>query len=440
VFTEPPNAELFAKLTPLLSHDDLYVEVAFTDSSSEGIRTMHVRIQGWPAVFTVFSEDEINRAKQGLVTDPQLFSRFLKIEINNNPQKFKGVIKYEAVQAMAPHVLNSDYEEQLKKAQDYIRYLKDVLTRIKSAYNPISTKYTSINLFAGIMAKNYDARVGEDMRSFRMLLTLMEIRAWLYYDYRLKINDGGRIKVIVHADDVKAILDRFGPQITSHLPKTKISEFETLKQILGNGAKSAEEIFESGALNYSSPRSLRTNLLSLLVKYGYLKAFTDPTDQKHRRLLYAISGFNGMDLMALPSGCHSDAIYAIIKRFLMKWLSVGQVVMAWKMASKGIDNTTDGMQDVDALIREYILGQNDVFHAITPENMKQSMASMASEWHPKVMPLDHAIAQESTNDPIQERFIRRKMVTPDGEEAEVYTCRACGKLFMSREEAERHEC
>ncbi len=439
VFTEPPNAELFAKLKPLLSHDDLYVEAAYTDSSNEGIRTMHVRIQGWPAVFTVFSEDEVSKFKQGLVTDPQLFSRFLKIEINNNPQKFKGVIKYDAVQVMVPHVLNSNYEEQLKKAQDYVRYLKNVLTRIKSAYNPISTKYTSINLFAGIMAKDYDAKVGEDMRSFRMLLTLIELRAWLYYDYRLKINDKGRIRVIVHADDVKAILDRFGSQITSHLPKTKISEFETLKQILENGAKSAEEIFESGAFSYSSPRSLRTNLLSLLVKYGYLKAFTDSADQRHRKLLYAISGFNGMDLLALPPGCDSDAIYAIIKRFLMKWLSVGQVLMAWKVASKGIDN----MQDIDTLIREYILGQNDVFHAIKADTMKQSMASMALQSHPKDMPLDYAIkVQESTKpaDPIQGRFEIRKMVTPEGGEAQVYTCRTCGRLFLSAEEAEQHEC
>ncbi|MGC9146145.1 MAG: hypothetical protein ACP5GS_08590, partial [Nitrososphaeria archaeon] len=385
VFTEPPNSELFAKLKPLLSHDDIYVETAFTDKGQMGLSTIHVRIEGWPAVFTVFSEDEVNRAKQGVITDPQLFSRFLKIEINNRPEKFQSVVKFKGIIRAQPHVLNTNFTQQMEKAKAYIRYLRAVMLRMSGAIDPKNEedRTLAINVFAPLIARNYKAMHGEAMRAMDYLLSLMEIRALLSYDYRLKVQDGKKLKVFASLEDVVDVLLKYGAQIFSFIPATKLAEYGTLKEVLGNGALSADDIFQSGKFNYSSPHSLRTHLLSILVKYGYLKTMIDPADPKHKRLLFVLTNETPeLNLIApfnrTDAGVRFGAIGAIAKQFYMKWIEPPRVLIAPKTpffdSIKSSDNLTP-----DELFDSLILSKNALSGAITPQNMKQLIAPVAPD-------------------------------------------------------------
>ncbi|MGC8558577.1 MAG: hypothetical protein ACP5NC_06265, partial [Nitrososphaeria archaeon] len=474
VFTEPPSSELFVKLKPLLSHDKPYTEIMFTDKNSlGGMSTVHIRLVGWPAVFVVFSEDEANRAKLGLVTEDQLSSRFVKVEINTNPIKFNAVIKYNAIQH-AKFEDNIELEIKMQKAASFIRYLRTKLRDISAPYiydlmnsnKFIPDKNLTVNFFATNMAAGFEARLGEDMRSFDYLLSLIEIRALLHIDFRLKIKNE-RVKVIISKNDADEIISKFAAQIISHIPQSKEKEFEILKDVLKDGAKTAEEIYNLKLFSYSSPYSLRTHLLAILARYGYLRMTVDPTDPKHRSLQYSLSN-NTPDLIA---PVRLGAIGAIAKASLMKWLAAGASLIAPESAV--YDGAISGAQ-LDSLISKYVLCQNVVFGAIEQPNMKQLIAPIAPNRTPEggAITPDNAIAQDpkpadqqtmdkpmddldqllansmvqsvyksDQSDDNQEKQLRNFLVQVRqraGAEFKVYKCQICDFKTLDIEQAKAH--
>ena len=372
-FSEPQNSELFSKLKPLLSADREFFDIKFTNKTSTGaFKTESVRIIGHPAFFVVLSEDEIKHSKLGLITDPQLASRFFKVEINIDRRKFKAGKNLLAAKSALPDVFGETYKAELEKARQLIRYLRNKIITMKANREEIVA-----NPFAPELVQLTPSEQGEDMRTFQFLLTLIENMSLLNMDNRLHFVRGAEEVVVSCISDVTSVLEAYGPEIISHLPPSKVAEYEKLKELLGDKALSVEEILNSGIFSYESENGLRTHLLNPLVKYGYLNTMVDPQDPRRRRLLYMVGRMQNFQKKLIenenfnqstPFGLiglfkqkitHETSKVQLIQpfgligliknRFVMKWLNSG-----YQICVKNCDKNIFSDRDLDDAIKKYV--------------------------------------------------------------------------------------
>jgi len=288
VFSEPTKSELFENLKPLLSGDRDVFDIIATNKSTTGrISTEHVRIIGHPVFMLVLSEDEVSKAKQGVILDPQLYSRFLKAEINTSHEKFVAGKELIARRASGEIIENAEYEMAREKARQYIRWLKEQIAKMKQ---PGRKSNLVLNPFAQQLVKYTPSEAGEDMRLFRYLISLIEARTIIYMPQREKrTNELGETTIVTTEEDVNAIFNKYAPQIISHLPPSILNALERLKEILKEKPLSRDEIFMLDHFEYSSSTNLYRRLLLPLVNEGYLEQIPDPQDPHHRRVLYMLA-------------------------------------------------------------------------------------------------------------------------------------------------------
>jgi len=372
-FSEPQNSELFSKLKPLLSADREFFDIKFTNKTSAGaFKTETVRIIGHPAFFVVLSEDEIKYSKLGLITDPQLSSRFFKVEINIDKRKFKAGKNLLAAKSALPDVFGETYKAEREKARQLIRYLRNKIITMKANREEIVA-----NPFTPELVQLTPSEQGEDMRTFQFLLTLIENMTLLNMDNRLHFVRGAEEVVVSCINDATKVLEEYSPEIISHLPPSKVAEYEKLKELLGDKALSIEEILNSGIFQYESENGLRTHLLNPLVKYGYLNTMVDPQDPKRHRLLYMVGRMQNFQKKLLetenfkqstPFGliglfkqkiAHETNKVQIIRpfgligliknRFVMKWINAG-----YQICVKTCDKNIFSDRDLDDAIKKYV--------------------------------------------------------------------------------------
>jgi len=288
VFSEPAKSELFENLKPLLSADREEFDIIATNKSTTGrISTEHIRIIGHPVFMLVLSEDEVSRAKQGVILDPQLYSRFLKAEINTSHEKFVAGKELIARRASGEIIEDAEYDKACEKARQYIRWLREEITKMKQ---PGRKSNLVLNPFALQLVKYTPSEAGEDMRLFRYLITLIEARTVIYMPKReIKTNKLGETVIVTAEEDVNTIFTKYAPQIISHLPPSILNALERLKEILKEKPLSREEIFMLDHFEYSSSTNLYRRLLLPLVNEGYLEQIPDPQDPRHRRVLYMLA-------------------------------------------------------------------------------------------------------------------------------------------------------
>jgi len=289
VFSEPAKSELFENLKPLLSGDRDVFDIIATNKSTTGrISTEHVRIIGHPVFMLVLSEDEVSKAKQGVILDPQLYSRFLKAEINTSHEKFVAGKELIARRASGEIIEDAEYEKAREKAQQYLRWLKEQIAKMK---HPGRKSNLVLNPFALQLVKNTPSEAGEDMRLFRYLIGLIEARTVIYMPQRdIAVNEAlGETAIVTAEEDVNAIFNKYAPQIISHLPPSILNALERLKEILKENPLSRDEIFTIDHLGYNSSKSLYVHVLRPLINEGYLEEVPDPADPRHQRVLYKIA-------------------------------------------------------------------------------------------------------------------------------------------------------
>ena len=289
VFSEPAKSALFENLKPLLSADRDVFDIIATNKSTTGrISTEHVRIIGHPVFMLVLSEDEISHAKQGIILDPQLYSRFLKAEINTSHEKFVAGKELIARRAAGEIIEDAEYETAFNKAQQYLRWLKAQITELKQ---PSRKSNLVLNPFAPQLVKYTPSEAGEDMRLFRFLIALIEARTVVYLPQRdTAVNETtGETAIVTTEEDVNAIFSKYAPQIISHLPASTLNALERLKEILKDKPLSREEIFAIDNFGYTNSKNMHRRVLLPLANEGYLEEIPDPTDPRHQRVLYQLA-------------------------------------------------------------------------------------------------------------------------------------------------------
>jgi len=131
-FIHPSDVELFTMLKPLLSGGREYFDIKFTIRDASGdFKTKNVRIVGRPVFMFVLSEDEVKNSKEGAVIEPQLISRFFRIEINTDPKKFAAGQSLIGARYTNESPFNAEYEAELERAQQYLRYLREQIVALK---------------------------------------------------------------------------------------------------------------------------------------------------------------------------------------------------------------------------------------------------------------------------------------------------------------------
>jgi len=288
VFSEPAKSALFENLKPLLSADREVFDIIATNKNGSGrIATEHIRIIGHPVVMLVLSEDEVSRAKVGVILDPQLYSRFLKAEINTSHEKFAAGKELIAWRASGEIIEDEEYETAFNKAQQYIRWLKAQLTEMKQ---PGRKSNLVLNPFAKELAKKTPSEAGEDMRLFRFLIALIEARSVVYMPQRdTAVHENtGETAIVTTEEDVNSIFSKYAPQIISHLPASTLNALERLKEILKDKPLSRDEIFAIDNLGYNNSRNMYRRVLLPLTNEGYLEEIPDPSDPRHKQILYRL--------------------------------------------------------------------------------------------------------------------------------------------------------
>ena len=85
VFLEPPHADLWNMIKPILSHDTQEIEYDYVDKTDRGgIQTKKVVVKGWPACIFCSAKDESNWP-----TWPEIVSRFLITSPNMVSKKYE---------------------------------------------------------------------------------------------------------------------------------------------------------------------------------------------------------------------------------------------------------------------------------------------------------------------------------------------------------------
>jgi len=338
VFSEPAKSELFENLKPLLSADRDVFDIIATNKTSTGhITTEHVRIIGHPVFMLVLSEDEISRAKQGVILDPQLYSRFLKAEINTSHEKFVAGKELIARHASGEIIEDAEYEKALKKAREYIKWLKVQIMEMKQAGRKSNLV---LNPFALQLVKYTPSEAGEDMRLFRFLIALIEARTVIYMPQReIAVHEvTGERSIVTTEEDVNAIFSKYAPQIISHLPPSTLNALERLKEILKEKPLSREEIFAIDNFGYSSSKNMHRRVLLPLTNEGYLEEIPDPADPRHQRVLYRIAKpvVGGEHMKQPPTAPSSEVVGGVGGGFGndMKQVEVGWVIQPKKHDSR----------------------------------------------------------------------------------------------------------
>jgi len=466
-FTEPPNAELFSKLKALISADRDRFDISVTNRSSAGsLRTESVRIIGHPVFIMVLSEDEIKKSKLGVIIEPQLASRFLKVEINTDPKKFEAGKHLLGAQYMNESPINAEYEAELERARQYIRYLREQIVALKRkrgkqaiAFNPFVEELETLT----------PSETGEDTRSFAFLLALIENMTLIYFTKRLHLyreSDGDEF-IITNYEDAFKTFERYKVQLVTHLPPSKLNEFELLKPLLKDSPLPRDEIFQSGLFPYTNSHGLYNHLLAPLVRNGYLTTIVDPADPRHQRVLYRLKSdapvYHGVGGVGQTILSHETEKTTYPGTFGVGGVGQKNIIMKW-IEDKYKIKTKKGPADITAdLVTATVLEQQkNAFFGVgdetrdlphlprpTPGGLVQVGAGNAlpAPKHFPMLPKLHPVEEYTTAkgsyvasaSPLpEERALGNFVIISYSGGAKEYECPKCRQRFKALDEAKEH--
>ena len=165
IFLEAPNEETFMRLKPILSHDAEEISFKFADRPGGGrLRTMHVKLCGWPAAIFCTTETEYL---------DELATRSVTFTPDMSGDEYNDAIRLLGSRASEPWLFDfvDPETEALKKliikVIDWKKHADKVLT-------PFAKDFTYC----------YKASKPRDMRDVRYVLNFISTSTMLHYDLR----------------------------------------------------------------------------------------------------------------------------------------------------------------------------------------------------------------------------------------------------------------
>lgn len=255
VFLEPPHPDTYTKLRPILSHDAWEISYKFTDRPGGGcLRTMHVKIRGWPAtIFCTTEEKYIEElATRSFTHTPEMSS-----------DKYKAAIELQGDKAAFPWRYRED--EELRKLKGY---LETLLAAVGLGFKVVMP-------YGRELAKNYEAALPRDMRDHPHLHSLIKASAILNLFQRPQLEVDGERWILANIHDLREALKVFSQvELTtrSGLPGHIVAFFE--KTLLPLWEKNEKMPLRYGELvlehNEKNEQQITTKTVS-----GYINVLRD---------------------------------------------------------------------------------------------------------------------------------------------------------------------
>jgi DNA-binding MarR family transcriptional regulator len=229
VFLEPPTAELFEALKPLLSHDKWESVYKTVDRGSSGQQvTKKILLVGWPT-FIFCSAKNLDTWQMW----PEIQSRCVIVSPKMDPDKYREANELTAKLLGLPsfalrELFPKDFE---LLARDEVRSVEQALDRLRllggSEGDGSKRDNFVLNPFAGQLAAIFPHEDGVTMRQFRYLLKYVNLLAMTNGGTRPKlvIRDQARAIVATYEDVRRAIELVYSSTWTS-LPRYKVDFYE----------------------------------------------------------------------------------------------------------------------------------------------------------------------------------------------------------------------
>lgn len=254
VFLEAPSIDTFARLRPILSHDDIEVTYKFTDRKGSGpLQQITTCIRGWPvAVFF-----KATRTKQDRYFWDQISSRFTTVSPKMDAKKYREAVKFMAKKKGLPGV---SFNKKIG-AEVYPRAEKILLT-IRKRLLGIKAKAVDKNIFwipfQEKIGEEFPATVGRHMRDSQRFLVAMQMSAALNVFNRpiVEIDETENI-IVVKRDYERAVELYFGEEsatIFTGIPSHIINFFK--KVIVPLWEENVEDLASTSAEDIKSRKGI----------------------------------------------------------------------------------------------------------------------------------------------------------------------------------------
>ena len=272
LFLESPSYETYARMRPILSHDDWEITYKFTDKTSKGsfsVRTALLR--GWPA--TIFCTTD-SKWMQDMVT------RSINISPDESQEKYKEAGKVIASKYMAWRKTDPKLAELQNK-------VKIVISELKSNSPP----HVFIP-FADKLTESFPLEAGGDMRALDHYLSLIQNSSLLNMYDRPVLR---KIDGVTPSDWPTAILSTFQDYRLFHeiflefaeasragIPRKALSLFKSV--INGKGVLSVEDMAkEAKKLGVNrTARQISNYELRHLRDSGFIREVSDSDDKRKK--------------------------------------------------------------------------------------------------------------------------------------------------------------
>ena len=310
VFLENPHPETWARLRPIMSHDQWRIAYKFTDrvGTKGPLRQVTVVIEGWP-VFIAFKAEHQNPE----IWD-QILSRGTNVPVEMSRMKYRAGVKLEALKRGLPQSIVDIklHKSEVERARQIVRAVKKRLLEIKNNIRKQTGMDAIPNMFWIPFYKKigagFPAEIGVHMRESQRFLTIIQMHAAINVYTRPILEIDGVEHIICTLDDYQKAFHLFfsgesKSVIFSKLPKHKVDFFEkvllplweikrkaTLDEAETKGI-STKEMRKKYFLEFDKPISSNTinyHYLRVLEDMNFISRASDP-DNKTRKLTVVLT-------------------------------------------------------------------------------------------------------------------------------------------------------
>ena len=293
VFLEPPQAELWNLIKPILSHDNKEITYDYVDNEKkrglEGSRVQKVIVRGFPACIFCSAKDESHWS-----TWSEIQSRFLITSPNMTRQKYEEsnllIAQRKGLPSMIQEQIIVSYRD-IGLAKQCVSYLIQGLKKSLKNKNDIWIPYGQI------LAEALKADKGTDVRNTKRIFSLLNIIPLVKSDTRPKLMLKGSISTIASLEDLSEVL--VITQNLNGLPKFKMLFFKDVfcslykklhdedEKLIGLTTKQLREEFKLKTGKAIPTDSLRKLYLYELINNGLIDE-ENSADDKREKLYYPI--------------------------------------------------------------------------------------------------------------------------------------------------------
>ncbi|MGC8618678.1 MAG: hypothetical protein ACP5UZ_08110, partial [Thermoplasmata archaeon] len=292
-FLDQPQPELLKNLLSVMSHDSYYIETTFTEG--EGVKyTRHVVFRGFPTFIFAVSKDSFLNWKD-------IETRFEVREPNMSPGKYLAAIKLSVKEMFGTGEPGSEesrsIREDIKRLIDRVR--DDQQSGKLAFLVPLDERKIVETLFGN------EVRHGDAMRKIPRILNHIRANAIWNYNNRVKLLGPGNEYVLVHAEDIRSLVDIYDElELSSILSGIPASLYEFWRDVLtpmfvlgedGEYATVRQSDIVKALEEYCAANSGKTRLrpgklivsrnLTKLEERGLIKRVEDDKDKRGRKII-----------------------------------------------------------------------------------------------------------------------------------------------------------